>query len=55
MWKANLFIGDKVWADPTSLVGSVGVIGSWIGLSKLAKDQGITHNHFTSNEYSFTI
>ncbi|KAM3147128.1 hypothetical protein pb186bvf_000844 [Paramecium bursaria] len=45
-----LAIGNKIYVDPTSLVGSIGVIGQWSGYKKLLENQGVQVNVHSSNK-----
>ena len=45
-----LCIGDRVFADPASLVGSIGVISQWFGVGKAIKALGVEHKTLTSND-----
>ncbi|KAL4459803.1 hypothetical protein ABPG74_003329 [Tetrahymena malaccensis] len=45
-----LSIGDKSFAQETSLVGSVGVVGMWFGLGNLAKEYKLKPEIFSSNQ-----
>jgi len=45
-----LCIGDKVYVDNTSLVGSVGVITGWFGLNKFIEKHKIERRKWSSNE-----
>jgi len=45
-----LAIGDKVYVDNTSLVGSIGVIGAWMGFRRVLDKHDIERRKFTTNE-----
>ena len=45
-----LCMGDRVYVDQTSLVGSIGVVGQWYGLKKIIAQQGIENRKYASNE-----
>ncbi|CAD8158941.1 unnamed protein product [Paramecium pentaurelia] len=45
-----LCIGDKVFADQSSLIGSVGVISQWHGIKKALEKLGIEAKFLTSND-----
>ena len=46
-----LCIGDRVYVDEISLVGSIGVVGKWFGMKKIIHNWGIENRKFTTNKY----
>ncbi|CAD8074482.1 unnamed protein product [Paramecium sonneborni] len=46
-----LCIGDKVFADQSSLIGSIGVISQWHGIKKALQNLGIEAKFLASNDY----
>jgi ClpP class serine protease len=49
----DILLGDRVYVNRNSLVGSIGVIGTWTGLSGWLKKYEIENRKFTSNEYVY--
>lgn len=45
---------DKIVADPATITGSIGVIGSYLQFSKLMEHYGITYERLVSGEYKDT-
>lgn len=42
---------DKIIADPMSITGSIGVLGSYIGFSGLMQKYGVTYEEFNGGKY----
>ena len=51
MYYYIFLIGDKVYVDNTSLVGSIGVISTWFSFKKILDKNEIERRKFTTNEY----
>lgn len=45
-----LSIGDKVYVDSSSLVGSVGVIAQWLGVKNLMDSKKIEQRNFATQK-----
>ena len=45
---------DSVVADPMSITGSIGVIGSYLEFSRLLEEYGVTYQQLTSGKYKDT-
>ncbi len=46
-----LLAGDKVYADKTSVVGSIGVVSSKLNLKGVGEMTGVDSRSYTSDEY----
>ena len=46
-----ILIGDKVYVDSSSSVGSIGVTSNWFGFKKILDKNEIERRKFTTNEY----
>ena len=47
--------GDEIFCDPSSIVGSIGVVGGTFGFQDLIKKAGIERRLYTSGEHKATL
>lgn len=47
--------GDEIFCDPSSIVGSIGVVGGTFGFSELIKKVGIERRLYTSGEHKGSL
>lgn len=47
--------GDEIFCDPSSIVGSIGVVGGTFGFQELIKKVGIERRLYTSGEHKATL
>ncbi|GAB1715279.1 MAG: peptidase S49 [Nitrobacter sp.] len=47
--------GDEIFCDPSSILGSVGVVGSSFGFTELIKKIGVERRLYTSGEHKATL
>ena len=47
-----ILIGDKVYVDRSSSVGSINVTSNWFGFKNILDKNEIERRKFTTNEYS---
>jgi len=47
--------GDEIFCDPSSIVGSIGVVGGTFGFTELIKKVGIERRLYTSGEHKATL
>jgi signal peptide peptidase SppA len=47
--------GDEIFCDPSSIVGSIGVVGGGFGFQELIKKVGIERRVYTSGEHKATL
>jgi serine protease SohB len=47
--------GDEIFCDPSSIVGSIGVVGGGFGFQELIKKVGIERRIYTSGEHKATL
>jgi signal peptide peptidase SppA len=47
--------GDEIFCDPSSILGSIGVVGSSFGFTELIKKIGVERRLYTSGEHKATL
>jgi protease-4 len=47
--------GDKIYAEPTTITGSIGVFGLMMNVEKLAGNLGLTFDHVKTGKYANTM
>jgi signal peptide peptidase SppA len=47
--------GDEIFCDPSSILGSIGVVGGGFGFADLIKKIGVERRLYTSGEYKATL
>jgi len=47
--------GDRIFAEPTTITGSIGVFGLMLNVQKLANDLGFTFDHVKTGKFADTL